>query len=207
MEYLIPIVGSVGSYTVEAPFTTLIVESAAYECVGVRTYGDVLSEGRDPFTTYYAPRGIAREDYDTHVTSGAPHIVSLKSSSGAVIYVPSPYIKAMPMVGGVPYSSTALGVLLGEIPDALDLSDIQDRIKDVVKESLGFDAVITVLRVGDTFFLTSSAHQLKENARQDLITFSSTNYSAFQQERARADALQAENDSLKQVIIDAGIIP
>jgi hypothetical protein len=168
-EYIIPTIGSQGYYQIATPFDRLVAPSIRYTCQAVRTLKHYLAEGQDPFTLFYSPNGLTRADFDADFLENMS-IVGLQAETGPLIYVPARYILTYPLLDGVAYREMMLGVALGSVPEALDLSAISTRISNVVQESLGIAPVITPVQISATAIVSTETDARLVAARQALIS-------------------------------------
>lgn len=171
---LIPEVGATGVYSLTAPFDTLLVANASYSCLAVRQLEDIIAAGGDPYQQYYAPQSISQDQYKSDLNERVC-IVTLQASSGAVVYVPSSYIKSFPAKGGVPYTNLMLAVDLGAMPDYVDLTFLKQQIANLVKTTVGLtNVLIQTVVVSPTTNLSQADHTLAEAARLANITNTQT---------------------------------
>jgi hypothetical protein len=187
MAGLIPALNATGLYTLRAPFDTVLLPQTSYGCVAIRRLEDIVAAGGDPFDQYFAPKGITRALYETDAAAGCV-IVSLQSSSGQWVYVPSTYIASMPEQGGVPYTSMLLGIKIGAVPDSLDLSFLKTKISEIITATLGVSAEIREVANSPKTLLNQTQHSAAESARAAAVTSNQTDYSKFLAAQALADA-------------------
>lgn len=187
---LIPPIGSSGAFTALAPFNTLVNGSIHYECKAVRRFIDVIHEGVDPFAEYYLPAALSQAKYEEDYKLGAC-IVSLVSSQGTWVHVPTTYIESYPNIGGVPYTATVLGINLGAIPDQLDLTAVKAAIVEIVHDYIGVTSSVVAVKTSVTQVLSYNDHTAIESARQAEVTNTVT-------ERARRIAAEAHAAELQQ---------
>lgn len=188
MTQLIPSVGTRGLFSLKAPFDAKLLPDTAYEVMAVRTLDDLVSSsGVDPKELYYTPNGLDAQ-YEQDLAAGVS-IVSLAADS-EWIYVPSSYILSMPNQGGLPYTVLALAVMLGPVPDALDLSYLKSRISELVQGTIGITSPeVRTVALSSTTNVSQTEHAAIEAARQALITEADT-------DRAKLIAMTAQRDAL-----------
>lgn len=191
MANLIPGIGVRGLYTLLAPFQAKLLVDTPYNCIAVRRLEDIIAAGGDPQEEYYTANSQSAEKYATDLEAGAC-IITLQASLGSIVYVPSTFITAMPDQGGIPYSTLILGVSLGAVSDALDLTYIKSKISDVVLENLGVvvEEVKEVVVSAPTN-LSQSEHDAVEAARLAAKTSNMT-------DNAKLIAMTAQRDALLQ---------
>jgi len=190
---VVPVIGAKGTYVLDAPFDTSIDTALAYECVAIRTYGEMQGWGKDPYTEVYARFDIPKEKYEADTATDAV-LVTLRADSGQLLVVPSLYILECPVIGGIPYNVIAVAVKLGAIPDTLPLDSLTSKVTDLVLSEIGISPDIAVVKLSGTKLISNTEHEALEQARQNKITSTFTNTG----EIAR---LQQENTTLQEQII------
>lgn len=196
---LIPPIGATGVYQLLAPFSSQLVSGAIYECMAVRTLTDIITLGLDPFTEYYEPNGISETIYKNHLAAKGC-IVSLRSSSGKWVYVPSHYIQSYPNIGGIRYTGLILSANIGPVPDSLALGPVRQKITDVISEYLGVSTSVNVVAITDTKLIAQDVATSIEANRQANIANVRTDYSRYLEEKNKADALQVKLTELENYI-------
>jgi hypothetical protein len=196
---LIPSIGTSGIFQLQAPFAAHLVAGAPYTCMAVRRLADIIQLGFDPYEQVYQPYGLTQDIYNANVLSDVC-IVSLQSSSGVWLYVPSSYILSYPDMGGVPYTSLVLGVSLGPIPNHLNLAALKQRIIDDVKDFVGITATVTTVAVSETEMIAQATSTAIEAARVAQITATTTDRTKLITALAQKTALQAKVTELEDYI-------
>lgn len=196
---LIPPIGATGVYQLLAPFNAQIVGGGIYECMAVRTLTDIITLGLDPYTEYYEPNSLSEVTYKNHLAAKGC-IVSLRSSSGKWIYVPSHYILSYPNIGGIRYTGLVLSANIGPVPDSLALGPVRQKITDVINEYIGVNTSVNVVAVTDTKLIAQDIATAIEANRQANIANVRTDYSRYLEEKARADAYQVKLTELENYI-------
>lgn len=181
---LIPPVGTAGIYNLATPFNTLLQNNTSYRCDAVRRFADFLEIGVEPFEEYYQPAGISEAQYNQDVVNRVC-IVSLVSSTGHWVYVPSSYILSYPDLNGVPYSVVVLGLELGALPNYMDLTGLKQVLSDICRDTVGVTPTIKEVVISAVEKLSQSDHDVLENARYLAI---------FNTQTDRARLLQAESE-------------
>lgn len=196
---LIPPIGAAGKFGVSAPFSSVVDSNTHYECKAVRRFVDIINLGVDPYAEYYVPNEISEQKYQEDYTAGAC-IVSLMSSAGVWVYVPTTYITSYPSLGGVSYTAVLLGISLGAIPDFLDLSAVKSKIVDVVKDYIGVTSSVTEVQVSASRNLSYNDHNALEVARQANIAGSKTDYALYLEQKNLVQTLQTQLTQLQEYI-------
>lgn len=185
---LTPPIGSSGIFKLTGPFSAILQSQVSYTCDAVRRMADILKLGIDPHRTYYEPFGLTYQQYETDLQNGEC-IVSLRSNSGHWVYVPTSYIASYPDANGIPYTALVLGINIGAVPHYLDLSQVKQRIVDLVRETIGVTSTVTQVAVSPTKNLPQTDHNAVEAARLANITSAKTDRALYLEMKAQRDAL------------------
>lgn len=175
--YIRPDIGSFGTFQLDEPFATKLVSNVAYECIALRSMDDVVKEGVDPYAKYYSANNLTEAKYLADKEAGVV-IVTLRSTAGAYVYVPTSYVKSYPLSGGIPYQVTGILVDLGALPTTLDLTVLKTTIVDVVHNSLGVTASTSEIAMSDLELLSTTMHTTYEAVRKQAITVNESDYTA-----------------------------
>ncbi len=197
---IIPQVGVSGIFELAEPFENALQPGVEYSCEAVRKLSDVVAAGGDPREEYYTPYGLDELIYARDVENGEC-IVTLQASIADIVHVPTSFIKSYPSMGGIPYSVVALGVLLSALPESLDLTPLRNALADRTHEVLGVTPEIKTMVMSSTLLKSLADHQSIEAARQAIIAANPTDRQLYLQEKARADALQAQVNELEAYIL------
>lgn len=198
---LIPPIGASGLYKLIAPYNTMINTNISYTCMAVRKLSDIIAMGKDPFKTYYEPYGLTDTQYQNDLNSGVC-IVSLQSNSGVWGYVPSSFIESYPQVNGVSYTSLALMVHLGALPDSLNLSYLTNTVKDIVTSVLGVQPEVQTVATSPSSMISQDNHIAAETARQQQVASNTTTYAASQKNSDENAQLRARITQLEAYILE-----
>lgn len=206
MANLIPAIGSIGLFTLLDPFQNDLHANAQYTCVSVRRLADFAQLGVDPKALYYDPKGIDVSIWTRDSLAGDVCIVSLQATSGDYVRVPTSFIAGAPAIGGVPYTALVLGISLGAVPDALDLSNLYTSVENLVKDVMGVTAQVKSVAVSETQLLSQADASALEAARTALITSTLTDSAKL---LAAQQALSEANDKITvyEAYIAANIPP
>lgn len=188
-----------GVYTLLAPWTT--VGDAIYECIAVRSFADFVEKGQNVFQMFYAPKGLDQSVYQADLEAGA-HIVTLQSQTSALIFVPDTYISKFPDLTGVEYKRIVLSVLLGPLPDDVDLTHAKTVLGDAASDITGVVAQVTEHVAPYAGVVSADQHATLEVARQAAITNRSIDRATVIQQQAVIDAQAARIADLEAIIID-----
>jgi hypothetical protein len=205
-----PNVGASGLWSLVAPFDQLISSTAAYSCVAVRQFADIIARGSDPFTLYYQPRGLVQSDYQNDVAAGAA-IVSLQATGSNWVHVPNTYISRMPNANNIAYRGIVLGVNLGALPDSLDLTYVKSQVSAAVQDAIGVaPGTVSSLAVTSKTLISPQEHASITASREALMGRNGTPTAQLVAARSQIVTLQQQISTLSQFIqslIDDGTIP
>lgn len=193
---LIPPIGTSGIYNLAAPFDTALQANMSYQCDAVRRVDDFVEIGVDPYQEYYVPKGITQEKYDQDVAN-LVGIVSLVSTAGHWVYVPSTYILAYPDLNGVPYHVVVLGLELGAIPSYKDLTGIKQALANLTRDTIGVLPTVKEVVISPEEKVSQTDHDVLENARAILITNSQTDRARYLTLQQQYAALQLQYQQLE----------
>lgn len=204
MATLLPALGASGKWKLKAPFDTQLQGDLAYRCESIRYLSEVVASGFDAFNEIYVPNGISQATYDGHVADGIA-IITLVSTTGSPLIIPSPYLDGWPSSNVVPYAVIGAVVTLGALPNTLDPSFLTPKIVNAIKAALGHVPEVQYVALSEVTNVEFSQHQNLENLRQANIVDDNSDY--VRRLKAEADLIKA-NDTiakLQQFIIDSGI--
>lgn len=196
---LIPPVGTSGIYKLAPPFATQLQANMSYRCDAVRRVADFLAAGLDPFEEFYEPNGLSRAQYDLDLANQVC-IISLVSSGGHWVYVPSTYVLAYPDINGVPYTVMVLGLELGALPNYKDLTGLKQALSNLTRDTIGVVPTIREVAISAVQKLSQSDHDALENARALAITNSQTDRARLLAAQAELAALRAQYDQLEAYV-------
>lgn len=150
-------IGTEGIFRLKPPFAGLLPAQTSFKCTATRKLSEIISSGVDPFVEYYEPYGITQAIYDDELAADVT-ILSLTSSIGQWLYVPTSYVLGYPNVNGVTYTAVMLGVSLGALPNKLSLSALKTAIANLVKDTIGVDVVLKEIAVSESAIIPHSEH-------------------------------------------------
>jgi hypothetical protein len=164
----------------------------------------MVATGIDVLNTLYIPNGLTEANYDADVAADLS-MVTLQSTSGQVIILPSTYLTGWPSADSVPYVVMGMVINLGPIPNTIDPTFLTDKVEPVIKNALGLDPEIHYVTLSETTNKTWDDHVAQENTRTAAITDENSDYVKRLNAEAALTAAQAQIVALQQVIIDAGL--
>lgn len=203
---LLPAIGASGSWTLKPPYDTQLISGLAYTCKAIRKLSEVVATGIDAKAEYYDANGIDPSVYDANVAADIS-IVTLTSSSGNWLFVPTPYLSGWPTGDAVPYVVLGMIVNLGALPNTLDPTFLIEKVSNVITSNLGNVPDIEFVALSEVTNKTWDVHEGLEAARQNNITDDNTDYIRRVNAEAALATAQATIQALQQFIIDAGLVP
>lgn len=161
---IVPVIGMTGLYSLKSPYTDLINSDIEYTCVSVSSISGMLANGLNPLNEIYIANGDTEVNYNLDAENNRT-IITLQSGIGDVVTVPNSALNKLPIADGVNYTSVMLGVMLSVIPDSLDLTTLEQEIKDLVLSKIGVNSTITSAVLGGSIVIPHDKHAIIEIAR------------------------------------------
>ncbi len=177
--YPLPAIGSVGTYTLLAPFNSIVLPDDEYTCTAIRNISDYISNSDDAYTLVYLDNGLTQTDYQNDLAANMP-IVSLQSSVGHWMFIPARFIVTFPITNGVPYCNKILGVNIGAFPANADLTFLITAISNVVVDNIGITPEIKEVVTSKTVNIPISEDATIQTARKSRIAASLTDTGKLQ---------------------------
>lgn len=178
MANFTPQIGAKGLYTLNEPFNNDLLNGVLYEPVSIRSFADIVAGGEDPFTKHYLPKGLSKEQYQEDANNGVM-IVSFRADQGTWAHVPTSYISGQPDVGGVPYRTMLMAAYLAPIPDNMNLTFLEQRMSDLVFDTLGIRGTIISAVASAPSIITQVEHEALTAARDVIIANNETDYAKY----------------------------
>lgn len=186
-----------GFYEVREPFS--VISSAVYECIALRSFDDFTERGEDPFKRFYESKGLSRSDYERDRAVNA-HIVTLQSATSALVFIPDTYIEKMPDLSGVEYKRIVLSVLLGPLPDEVDLTHLKSSIATLTSDITGVEGHVLEHVVPFSGAITADQHETLELGRQAAIKNRTTDRARVIEQQQIIDAQRERIHALEQLL-------
>lgn len=196
---MIPPLSATGLYRVSAPFDSVLLSNRSYTCMAIRRLSDFIGLGVDPYDTYYKPLNIDEAKYKTDYANNEC-IISLQSTDGSWVYVPSSYILSYPELNGIPYSRVGLFADLGALPDSLDLTYAKAKVADVLAALLGIPVSVSTVVTSARTLISQNDHLTAEATRLQNVTQNDTDYSEVFRLQNEIEMLRARNMQLEAYI-------
>ncbi|QTH80220.1 hypothetical protein PA10_00020 [Pseudomonas phage pPa_SNUABM_DT01] len=189
-----------GAFLLRSPFVADPAKS--YTVTALRSFAELVARGQDPLKLIYLPVNLSETNYAEDQLEGAL-VVALRDSTGKILYVPDTWIDRYPNMGSVPYSRLVAAIDLGMWPDARDLDDVEQAIKESIRSKIGVDVEVKLTRGIATDFVSEERHVQLTQARENAVTNNET-YTAtiirLSDEIARKDVTIAEQAELIQAL-------
>jgi hypothetical protein len=192
MLYPLPALGSSGTYVLDAPFNTKILDNERLTCKAIRKMSDLVAKNIDVHETIYKANGVDDAIYEEDVVNDI-EIVSLQSDVGHWLDIPARFIIKYPIVNGVAYRSFSLVINLPQLPVNNDISFINTELEEYFKDSLGVNTVTKLVETSRVIMVDNDLHIAKQNERNMIKTGEFTYRSKY------VNLLQKYNDCLVKI--------
>ena len=203
MARMTPSMNARGVYRLRAPWT--IPAGVIYECIAIRSFDDFVDRGIDVVTKVYEPVGLTAAESASDRAEGAK-IITLRSGTSPLIFVPDTYIESYPAQDGVAYSQVILSVNLGALPDGENLAFVKDQIVSTVEASFGLTPVVKENVAPSTNYVSADQHEALKLARAAAITNSTTDRARVIELQATVTSQAEQIRALEQILIDNGLL-
>lgn len=198
---IFPTPGALGAWNLKPPFDTKLKVGLAYLCKEVRLITEMVAQGVNVREQFYAANGLSNTFYEEDLKDGAA-IVTLTTSSGDRVFVPSPYILGWPSADGVPYAVVAMAIVLGALPNTVDPTFLTNKVSEVIHSNLGLMPEISYATVSEVTVKSQEQHNAAESGRLSNISENKTNFQLLEEANARIAALVSENQALANYIAE-----
>jgi hypothetical protein len=202
-DYIIPEIGSGGSWVLKSPLQSLMVEGEYYICQAVRKLSEYLANNENPLKSIYTALGIGTEYGDDVVAN--MEIVSLQSSKGHWVYIPARYIIKYPNINGKAYRTMMLGVSLPSMPVDQDLSHIETDLVNFIHDRLGVTPVIKHLETSRPVMVDESTHTTTMGIRNMAKSQPATDAYRYSVCREQLTAAMDKISKLEEYIFSQGL--
>lgn len=200
----VPPINSKGFFSLKAPWT--LPANTVYECIAVREFSDFTNIGEDVFALVYEPKGLKEAEYRKDRDAGVK-IITLASKSEAMVFVPSSYVLGYPSMDNVAYSHVVMSISLGAIPDALDLTFLEDQIQGTVSNVIGVTPQVHVNVAPSDNYVTATQHAQLEQARQEAIQSRKTDLARLLESQAIVSQQRQVIANYEAILRHHGLLP
>ena len=213
MANIIPPTETVGLWKVKLPYT--VKSSMPYWLIAVRMFEDITKIGQDVYKTYYEPF-IKDGDlipntgdnfsFQGEIEKGA-RILTLKSESGDILYIPSTFVDDFPNTDIVLYRPMIVSINLGIFREDYDYSILIQALEETCQANAGVDAVqVAIHAAPSTDGLSIADMEALELARQNKQANTETNIEKVVRLEAENAQLRETNAQALTVLRNNGLI-
>lgn len=167
-SYIVPYVGSSGTFTLASPFDKVIIADEIYTCRSIRKLSEYIANNETPLTDVYQNNGLTEDDYVKDLSEDMS-IVGLQSGPGNWIYVPVKYILSYPNTSGVAYIQRAISVTLPPMDERTDTVALANEIASLIRGTLGVECYVESVDISRRIILTQAEH-MAEVAKQHQLS-------------------------------------
>ena len=162
-EEILPRIYSSGIFKLKGKLGGYLSESLWYTCIAIRKIEEIEALGIDCFNEFYKPIGLDEADFQKDAEFNAC-VITVKSSNGDLKHFPSTYLLSFPNGSGILYNVMGIAFDLGPLPLEYDLSVLDDKLKSVIRDTLGINSRSRLLTLSNTEIITQATHErlLKE---------------------------------------------
>jgi hypothetical protein len=164
-----PSMGITGLWTLNAPYSNLVLSTIQYKCIGTTSVAGAVSSGQDPLNTVYLANGDTQASYNTDLAND-DYLITITSGPDDIVVFPRSALAGGPQSNGVVYHNTFMGISLSALPTTLDLTVLAQAIEALVLNQVGVHSEVTFATVGAATILNSDQATAVEAARQANIT-------------------------------------
>lgn len=143
--WIVPAIGTVGTFTFASPFDNLLLPNVEYEVKAIRSIQELVDSQDKPYENIYQTNGLTEKDYKTDADWKVPIIV-LSTGTGTYYYVPASKLKSQPKVTGVKYQQQMMVINLGYLPLDIDVSLAKDIIIEDIRGTLGITSTVETIK-------------------------------------------------------------
>lgn len=193
-----PKFGATGTYEVASPYS--VESGTVYICKGIDSFQSLILRDIDIYTEYYATVGLAESDYKTDLAN-AENIITLYTEDGTSLFIPSSYITSAPTTTTVAYHDVYIVANVGALPDALDVDDILDSVKEIVDNNLGVTSTVSKAVSPLSQAVSYAQYQANETARLANVDYVYTLSQQITDQKTTIDSLRTQIEALQTVIV------
>ena len=151
------LIGNKGKVNFLAPFDKYNSDRE-WSIVGIQQIPYLLKLGADILELVYLGEGLAESDFNNDILNKVP-IVTLENESQELINVPMNRIGDEDVENSYRYKEYGLAVALPALPIDYDTTALENDIKVVVKEKLGFDVPVEKVELSAITLVNSTKHK------------------------------------------------
>lgn len=151
------LIGNKGKVNFLAPFDKYNSDRE-WSIVGIQQIPYLLKLGADILQLVYIDESLAESDFNNDILNKVP-IVTLENESQELINVPMNRIGDEDVESSYRYKEYGLAVALPALPIDYDTTALENDIKTVVKEKLGFDVPVEKVELSAITLVNSTRHK------------------------------------------------
>nr|DAF08008.1 MAG TPA: hypothetical protein [Caudoviricetes sp.] len=170
---ILPYINAAGTWVLKAPYDTLLSKQERYTCISVTKLEKLVSMGDEPYDDYYEPKSIPQDTYQNDLISQVC-IITVRDEAGQLYSFPSSYLVSFPSGNGVEYGVLGLAVTIGPLPIDTNLTELKQRVKDLVKDTVGVEGDVVSLLLSNPEIVSFASHESMKASRKLNIRESNT---------------------------------
>jgi len=151
------LIGNKGKVNFLSPFDKYNSDRE-WSIVGIQQIPYLLKLGADILQLVYIDESLAESDFNNDILNKVP-IVTLENESQELINVPMNRIGDEDVESSYRYKEYGLAVALPALPIDYDTTALENDIKTVVKEKLGFDVPVEKVELSAITLVNSTKHR------------------------------------------------
>ena len=151
------LIGNKGKVNFLAPFDKYNSDRE-WSIVGIQQIPYLLKLGADILQLVYINESLAESDFNNDILNKVP-IVTLENESQELINVPMNRIGDEDVESSYRYKEYGLAVALPALPIDYDTTALENDIKTIVKEKLGFDVPVEKVELSAITLVNSTKHK------------------------------------------------
>jgi hypothetical protein len=172
-SHILPYINAAGTWVLKAPYDTLLSKQERYTCISVTKLEKLVSMGDEPYDDYYEPKSISQDTYQNDLISQVC-IITVRDEAGQLYSFPSSYLVSFPSGNGVEYGVLGLAVTIGPLPIDTNLTELKQRVKDLVKDTVGVEGDVVSLLLSNPEIVSFASHESMKASRKLNIRESNT---------------------------------
>lgn len=158
MNYVVPPIGSKGSFKFKEPFNKKLYENQEYIVRAIRLLKEIQDSNEDPYKNIYEIAGLTEKDFKEDLENNVPILV-LSTSGSEYTYVPANRVTSLPITTGLKYQETMLAINLGYIPLHMSLDQIKEYVSEAVVTATGISSTVEPLRTSAVTLVDETEHK------------------------------------------------
>lgn len=166
---MIPTLGDTGLFKLNKPYCDFIDSSIMYKCIAKHSISDYVIKGEDIKKKVYLAYNLTDIEYENAIKNNEV-LVTLQSTLGNTVMVPSSYILSMPDPNGRAYHNLTMNIELGALPINIKLGTLAEEVKEYIAGRLGMTPKIIVTESSAPTIIPREKHIELENKRYRRIT-------------------------------------